>query len=367
MDPTPDVDAAVVQATKALGAVDDARAQAWAAVQAAATATGCAPGDLFGHKVNIDALQKGPPTTALPVLVKAATAWKRHLEGGYTWRRRDRTKRRRGAASNLVSIVDDGLGPSAFAHLILGSGFCAPSDLGRLSRVAACFGSRRPHGIAGQRPWLSLAEASCRVLAQNHLRRMLKPAVAVLPIGRACGKAFGSRRLEEAVKARNGPLNRWRARLKVGDRLDVMDNDARRAKRGDLGRWCEAVLVGCTEKNDRKWWTVHFRGWDTRFDEEIDADHAERFLPPYSSVEDWRTNLNEGDEIEVRRPGDHGDARTYWFQGRVVSVAKDEIFVRMQVLDPSVQQLEPWPVARDSERIAAKHEHIKREVWLTLN
>ena len=97
-------------------------------------------------------------------------------------------------------------------------------------------------------------------------------------------------------------MNRWRAQLKVGDRLDVMDNDARRAKRGDLGRWCEAVLVGCTEKNDRKWWTVHFRGWDTRFDEEIDADHAERFLPPYSSVEDWRTSLNEGDEIEVRRP-----------------------------------------------------------------
>ena len=232
--------------------------------------------------------------------------------------------------------------------------------------VAACFGARRPHEIAGQRPWLSLSEASCRVLAQNHLRRMLKPAVAVLPIGRACGKAFGSRRLEEAVKARNGPLNRWRAQLKVGDRLDVMDNDARRAKRGDLGRWCEAVLVGCTE-NDRKWWTVHFRGWDARFDEEIDADHAERFLPPYSSVEDWRTNLNEGDEIEVRRPGDHGDARTYWFQGRVVSVAKDEIFVRMQVLDPSVQQLEPWPVSAIAGTIAAKHEHIKREVWLTLS
>ena len=133
-----------------------------------------------------------------------------------------------------------------------------------------------------------------------------KPAVAVLPIGRACGKAFGSRRLEEAIKARNGPLNRWRAQLKVGDRLDVMDNDARRAKRGDLGRWCEAVLVGCTEKGDRKWWTVHFRGWDTRFDEEIDVDHAERFLPPYSSVEDWRTVLQEGDELEVRRPGDAG-------------------------------------------------------------
>ncbi len=61
MEPSPDVDAAVVQATKALDAVDDARAQAWAAVQAAATAAGCAPGDLFGHKVNIDALQKGRP------------------------------------------------------------------------------------------------------------------------------------------------------------------------------------------------------------------------------------------------------------------------------------------------------------------
>ena len=44
MEPSPDVDAAVVQATTALDAVDDARAQAWAAVQAAATAAGCAAG-----------------------------------------------------------------------------------------------------------------------------------------------------------------------------------------------------------------------------------------------------------------------------------------------------------------------------------
>ena len=45
MEPSPDVDAAVVQATKALDAVDDARTQAWAAVKTAATAAGCAPGD----------------------------------------------------------------------------------------------------------------------------------------------------------------------------------------------------------------------------------------------------------------------------------------------------------------------------------
>ena len=117
------------------------------------------------------------------------------------------------------------------------------------------------------------------------MRRMLKPAVAVLPIGRACGKAFGSRRLEDAVKARNGPLNRWRAQLKVGDRLDVMDNDARRAKRGDLGRWCEAVLVGCTEKNDRKWWTVHFRGWEVRLLHAIATFNCYMRLP--SSIA-WR-------------------------------------------------------------------------------
>mgnify|MGYP004054967553 CR=1 FL=1 len=43
MEPSPDVDAAVVQATKALDAVDDARAQAWAAIKAAANATGPSP------------------------------------------------------------------------------------------------------------------------------------------------------------------------------------------------------------------------------------------------------------------------------------------------------------------------------------
>ena len=44
-------------------------------------------------------------------------------------------------------------------------------------------------------------------------------------------------------------------------------------------------------KNDGSGGRCIFRGWDARFDEEIDADHAERFLPPYSSVEDWRTSL----------------------------------------------------------------------------
>jgi len=364
--PSSDVETAVARATAALEAVDQARTQAWAAVAAVAKATGAQPPNLFGHEVNVDALRSGPGTYGLGELMKTAAAWKRHLEGGYTWRCRDRNKRRRGAATNLVELADDGLGASAFAHLILGTGFCAPADLGRLSRVAACFGARRPCSIAGQKNWLSLCEASCRVLAQTYLRRVLRPAVALLPIGRSCGQAFGARRLEDAVRARNGKLNRWRSQLRVGDRLDVMDNDARRAKRGDLGRWCEALLVGRTEKNDRKWWTVHFRGWDARFDEKIDEDHAERFLPPYTQVGDWRSRLAIDDELEVRRPNDAGTPRTYWFQGHVVSRIGDQLLVRLQVLDASLPQQEPWVVPTNSERIAARYEHIKREVWQTL-
>ena len=81
-----------------------------------------------------------------------------------------------------------------------------------------------------------------------------------------------------------------------------------------------------------------------------------------------RTSLNEGDEIECATASDHGDARTYWFQGRVVSVAKDEIFVRMQVLDPSVQQLEPWQlVTRFRKRPSRRSTSIKREVGSRLS
>ena len=60
MEPSPDVHAAVVMATKALDTVEEARTQAWLAVKTAATAAGCATRDLFGHKVNIDAATKRP-------------------------------------------------------------------------------------------------------------------------------------------------------------------------------------------------------------------------------------------------------------------------------------------------------------------
>ena len=61
-----------------------------------------------------------------------------------------------------------------------------------------------------------------------------------------------------------------------------MDNDSKRAKAGDRGRWCEAEIVGRanppTERSrTRALWKVHFRGWDSKFDEFIFAEHAERF------------------------------------------------------------------------------------------
>ena len=76
--------------------------------------------------------------------------------------------------------------------------------------------------------------------------------------------------------------------------------------------------------------------------------------------------LEIDDELEVRRPNDAGTPRTYWFQGRVVSRIGDQLSVRLQVLDASLPQQEPWVVPTNSERIAARYEHIKREVWQTL-
>ncbi|KAH8067489.1 metalloendopeptidase [Aureococcus anophagefferens] len=201
--------------------------------------------------------------------------------------------------------------PAHDPMVVLCSGYCGPAGLGRLGACCAAFGGRLPFSVAGERPWLSLAEAACRRLAATYLRPSLRPQVKALTLAARCGRAFGVKKLTDAVAARTGRLERWRATLKVGDRLDVMDNDSKRAAPGDRGRWCEAELVG----------------------------HA----PP---------------------PTDRSRTRALW-KGVVVSRSGDHVNLRLQVIDASLVQSvdQPWTVHVDSERIAMKYEHISPDLW----
>ena len=123
-----------------------------------------------------------------------------------------------------------------------------------------------------------------------------------------------------------------------------------------------------TSRSTRALWKVHFRGWDSKFDEFIFAEHAERFRPTWTMVDNWRDRLKPGDEVEVRRPRDANAPRTFWFQGLVVARRGSTVDLRLQVIDASLQQSvdQPWSLNVDLERIAQKFEHISPELWQNL-
>ena len=402
-----EVDLACQRATQLLRSHAALVDGAWGTLGEIAVAVNADLGDLLcGEGPTCAALRSMSAVEALPRLVGTIGHWQRSLEraarsraaerdGGAATRgfpeekgggplavgasaapsagAQQRHKRRRRFAVDALLALVDGLGASAFAATVLGSGFATPGDLARLGAASAAFGGRLPFGVAGERPWLSLAEAATRRLALVYVRPSLRPAVRALPLSAACGRAFGDKKLRDAISARSGRLVAWREALRVGDRLDVMDNDSKRAANGDRGRWCEAELVGHAppptgRSRTRALWKVHFRGWDAKFDEFIFAEHAERFRPAFTMVRNWREKLAEGDEVEVRRPRDFNAPRTFWFQGIVVGREENMVVLRLQVIDASLAASvdEPWSVHVDSERIAMKYEHISPDLWQNL-
>ena len=379
------VDIASSRAGEVVAAHGALVASAWRALEGIAGAVGSDAGELLGGD-GAPRAGGAPAASELPALMAALGHWRRSMdralagqrsaaegEGGWPEEKGARGKRRRRAKLDGLVALSDGLGASAFAQVVLCSGYCGPAGLGRLGACCAAFGGRLPFSVAGERPWLSLAEAACRRLAATYLRPSLRPQVKALTLAARCGKAFGVKKLTDAVAARTGRLERWRSTLKVGDRRDVMDNDSKRAAPGDRGRWCEAELVGhapppTDRSRTRALWKVHFRSWDGKFDEFIFSEHAERFRPAFTMVADWRRHLAAGDEVEVRRPRDFHAPRTFWFQGVVVSRAGDHVNLRLQVIDASLVQSvdQPWTVHVDSERIAMKYEHISPDLWQNL-
>ena len=78
----------------------------------------------------------------------------------------------------------------------------------------------------------------------------------------------------------------WRNDLNVGDSIDCLDSD---------NRWFEAIILA-TNVNDI---TVHFRGWDSRYDV-IESKSSYRVQLPYSKTRKWRDFIEEGDFIEIK-------------------------------------------------------------------
>ena len=77
----------------------------------------------------------------------------------------------------------------------------------------------------------------------------------------------------------------WKAKLKVGSRVDARDCDY---------RWYEAEVIGVFPGGVR----VSYLSWGKRFDEDLGLDSL-RVLPAYSVVPAWRETLAVGSQVEI--------------------------------------------------------------------
>ena len=77
----------------------------------------------------------------------------------------------------------------------------------------------------------------------------------------------------------------WRSNLQVGDSVDCMDLD---------DKWFEAVI----QSKDRNICKVHFYGWHSRFDLNINL-FSIRLKPHHTMTPKWREYIDIGDVIEI--------------------------------------------------------------------
>jgi hypothetical protein len=81
----------------------------------------------------------------------------------------------------------------------------------------------------------------------------------------------------------------WQKDLRVGDEVDCLDLK---------NTWLEAVII---EVIPNKSVRVHFKGWNSTFDETIPIELIPRkIMPLYSNVKNWRANVEEDDKLDVR-------------------------------------------------------------------
>ena len=85
----------------------------------------------------------------------------------------------------------------------------------------------------------------------------------------------------------------WCTNLKVGDFVDCMDMD---------NKWFEAVI----ERKDGNVCKVHFLGWHSRFDLNINI-FSIRLKPHHTMTPKWREYIDIGDVIEILEIPELGD------------------------------------------------------------
>lgn len=108
----------------------------------------------------------------------------------------------------------------------------------------------------------------------------------------------------------------WLKNLKNGDLVDALD---------DSNEWHEAVIETiCSREGIIK---LTFPSWSKRYDIciRIIGDRC-RVLPRHFMTEDWRKNLDSGQEIEIRSNG-----TGKWFRGRVLFIRRRFGFIKLLI------------------------------------
>ena len=100
----------------------------------------------------------------------------------------------------------------------------------------------------------------------------------------------------------------WCTNLKVGDFVDCMDMD---------NKWFEAVI----ERKDGNVCKVHFLGWHSRFDLNINI-FSIRLKPHHTMTPKWREYIDIGDVIEILEIQELGDRK--WFYANIIDLNRIE-------------------------------------------
>ena len=108
----------------------------------------------------------------------------------------------------------------------------------------------------------------------------------------------------------------WRTSLKIGDFLDCLDTD---------NKWFEGVVLNTHSDGV----TVHFRGWNSRYDV-FESFFSVRIQPPYTKSREWRRFIGVGDMIEVK---DDFTGLYLWYVGTItrVNTVSKEVHVRYAI------------------------------------
>jgi hypothetical protein len=138
----------------------------------------------------------------------------------------------------------------------------------------------------------------------------------------------------------------WRTSLKIGDFLDCLDTD---------NKWFEGVILNAHPDGV----TVHFRGWNSRYDV-FESFFSARIQQPYTKSKEWRRFIGVGDMIEVK---DDFNGTYLWFVGTIVRVntVSKEVHVRYGLQN----RLKVFDIEGEYVSYLGTHIRIDQDIKLT--